>query len=309
MTVSLRSRSIDAMAQQTAVAPVSAIVTAFDRIGPTLETLRILKDCRPAAAQILVHVDGNQRECADAIRSAHADVIVLVSAGSVGPGGGRNALVASATQAIVASFDDDSYPLDRDYFARVAAVFERLPDASVVGGHVYHRHEAIAADTHDAAWVADFSGGACAYRRDHFLETGGYVPVTTAYGMEEVDLALRLHARGRRVLQTPWLRVFHDTDLARHADPGVTAASVSNIALLAYLRYPVSLWAVGAAQVLRRIAWLLVNGRHRGVLRGLANIPAHLRAHGFSRCLVSASAVRSYLRLRRHPVPVQWGSL
>ena len=185
--------------------------------------------------------------------------------------------------------------------------FAIADEASIVGGHVYHRHEAIGADEETAAWVADFSGGACAYRREHFLATGGYVSLETAYGMEEVDLALRLHAQGRRILQTSWLRVFHDTDLARHADPTVTTASVANLALLTYLRYPRSMWPLGVAQIFKRIWWLLGHGRRRGVLRGLTIIRATLRKHRGSRRLVAATAVRSYLRLRRNPVPIELG--
>ena len=294
---------------QQSAAAISAIVTAYDRIERTIETIRTLKKCRPPAAEILVHVDGNQQQCAAAIRAAHPDVAVLVSPGRIGPGGGRNRLIAAASQPLVASFDDDSYPIDQDFFARVVSVFERVPQASVINGHVYHRHQSIGIDQQDAAWVADFSGGACAYRRDHFLETGGYVPLETAYGMEEVDLALRLHARGRRVLQTSWLRVFHDTDLTRHADPEVTAASVSNIALLTYLRYPKSLWPVGAAQLCKRVWWLFTNGRRRGVLSGVARIRTMAAAHRAARQLLPAAAVRSYLRLRRNPVPVAWGPI
>lgn len=289
------------------VSRVTAIVTAYQRLDRTLETLRALEQCAPPPDEILVHVDGNQAACADAIRRAHPAVRVLLSAAHVGPGGGRNAMIAAATHPIVASFDDDSYPIDRDYFARLVDVLGRVPGASVVGAHVYHRHETVRAAERSADWVADFAGGACAYRRDHFLETGGYVPLPTAYGMEEVDLALRLHARGRRVLQTPWLRVFHDTDLARHADPAVTAASVSNLALLTYLRYPAPVWIVGAGQCLNRIWWLLGHGRRRGVLEGIRRIPAVLRRHRASRRPVPSSVVLSYLRLRRHAVPASLG--
>jgi GT2 family glycosyltransferase len=284
------------------VSGVAAIVTAFQRIDLTLATLRKLEDCVPPPAEILVHVDGNQQACAVAIRQAHPAVQVLISESNAGPGGGRNRLIAATTQALVASFDDDSYPIDADYFSRVAELFRLFPEASVIGASVYHRDEAIAPDTRTAAWVADFAGGACAYRRGEFLESGGYVPVETAYGMEEVDLALRLHATGGRVLQTPWLRVFHDTDRARHADPAVTAASIANIALLAYLRYPTWLWAVGVGQGLNRIAWLLGHGRRRGVVSGLAGIPAVLRQYATARRQVTAAALFSYLRLRRHPV-------
>jgi len=180
-----------------------------------------------------------------------------------------------------------------------------VSDASVVSACVYHRHQVVEEDRRTAAWVADFSGGACAYRRDHFLEAEGYLPIATAYGAEEVDMALRLHSRGRKVLLTPWLRVFHDTDLARHAEPKVTAASIANLALLTYLRYPVSLWIVGAGQCANRIWWLVRNGRARGVLRGLRDIPPTLRRHRAARRLVRAADVLSYLRLRRRSEPVE----
>jgi hypothetical protein len=101
--------------------------------------------------------------------------------------------------------------------------------------------------------------------------------------------------------------VFHDTDLARHADPRVTAASIANLALLTYLRYPIAMWAVGVGQMVNRIRWLLGHGRHRGVMSGLARIPSTLRTHRGHRQTVPASAVRSYLRLRRHPVAVPLG--
>jgi GT2 family glycosyltransferase len=250
-------------------------------------------------------VDGNQQQCAEAIRRAHPQVRILVSEAIVGPGGARNLLIGAASHAIVASFDDDSFPIDADYFARLAIIVEQVRDASVVAACVYHRHQVVEDDRRSAAWVADFSGGACAYRRDHFLEAEGYVPIATAYGAEEVDIALRLHARGRKVLLTPGLRVFHDTDLARHAEPAVTAASIANLALLTYLRYPVSLWAVGAGQCANRIWWLVRNGRSRGVLRGLRDIPATLRHHRAARRLVAATDVLSYLRLRRNAEPVE----
>lgn len=284
-------------------APITAIVTAYRRVDEVLHTLRVLTGCEPRPAEILVHVDGGEQACVTAVRREFPLVGVLVSEHRAGPGGGRNRLVAAATQPIVASFDDDSYPLDPDYFARLQQVFEAFPDAWVVDAHVFHRHQRVAPASPGAEWVADFSGGGCAYRPERFLETGGYVPLPTAYGMEEVDLGLRMHARGGRVVRSRSLRVFHNTDLARHADPEVTSASIANIALLAYLRYPVSLWAIGAAQCANRIQWLVRHGRRRGVLRGLAAIPGAILAHRRERRPLPARAVRSFLALRRRPLP------
>ena len=288
----------------TAAAPISAIVTAFARVEQTLETLRILQQCRPAPVEILAHVDGQQHSLAETIRRTHPAVRVLVSDTTVGPGGGRNALMAAATQPIVASFDDDSYPIDADYFARVQRLFDDFPEAGVVDAHVFHLNQSIELDADHSAWVADFSGGACAYRRARFLETGGYVSLPIAYGMEEVDFGLRFHAAGGRILRSRRLRVFHNTDLTRHADATVTAASISNIALLAYLRYPRWLWAIAGGQCLRRMGWLLRHGRWRGIASGLVAIPRVIGRYRQARHPISARALQSYFQLRRNPIAV-----
>lgn len=284
-------------------APVTAIVTAHRRIEQVLDTLRRLLACVPPPAEVLVHVDANERACADAIGRHHPGLQVIVSSERVGPGGGRNRLVAAARHELIASFDDDSYPLDGDYFARVGAIFEQHPAASVVTARVFHLHEPVEPSAMAAEWTADFSGGACAYRRSQYLRTGGYVPLATAYGMEEVDFSLRLHALGGRVLKSDWLRVCHHTDLSHHSDPQVTAASISNIALLAFLRYPPTLWGAGVAQCLNRIQWLLRHGRRRGVLTGIADIPRTLARHRQHRRPLSRQTLRAYWALRRRPVP------
>ena len=283
-------------------AGISAIVTAYERVDQTLATLRVIQSCVPPPDEVLVHVDANQVKCEEAIRTAFPEVRVLRSGDQVGPGGGRNKLINAAQFEFVASFDDDSYPIDSDYFARARKVFVRFPEASVICAALYHTGESIGLDDRSAQWTADFSGGACIFRRSAFVEAGGYVPLPVAYGMEEVDLAIRLHSRGGRILTTPWLRVFHNTDLKRHGDPRVTAGSIANLALLAYLRYPVSLWVIGVGQCANRLLWLLRHGRRRGILKGLTMIPAHLRANHQYRLPLSKSAVRSYLALRRAPV-------
>ena len=284
-------------------APITAIVTGYRRVDDLLKTIRILQGCEPAPAEILVHIDGGRHETAAAVTREFPDLTVFVSDQRVGPGGGRNRMAAEASHDLVASFDDDSYPIDRDYFERVQQTFAQFPDAWVVDAQVFHLNEAIEPDTTASEWVADFSGGACAYRRERYLQTGGYVPLPTAYGMEEVDFGLRLHALGGRVLRSRRLRVFHHTDLAHHADPSITSASIVNLALLTYLRYPLSMWAIGAGQCANRIQWLLRHGRRRGVLNGLVSIPAAIAEHRRERDPLPRRAVRSFLALRRAPRP------
>lgn len=282
---------------------ISAIVPAFDKARLAIDTLRRIYACEPPPDEVIVHVDANQRSCAKEIQNAFPNMTIIVTNDHVGPGGSRNRLIEACRHELVASFDDDSYPIDRDYFKRAQSIAEQFPDAAIVCGAVYHRGEVVEQDARSAYWTADFSAGACIYRRKAFLEAGGYVPLPFAYGMEEVDLALRLHARGGKILTTSWLRVFHDTDLNKHADPTVTANSIANVALLTYLRYPASLWWVGLGQCMNRVLWLLRHRRWRGIGRGLVMIPSHLKNHDEYKMRVSGDRLKSYLSLRRRPLP------
>jgi hypothetical protein len=284
--------------------PITAIVTAHKRIGQTLETLKRIQACKPRPDEVLVHVDGNQAACAEAIRQAFPDLKILTSTESIGPGGGRNKLIREARNELVASSDDDSFPLDADYFDRVMTLFTRFPMASVLAATIYHQDETVAVAREETQMVADFIGCGCAYRRSAFLKTSGYVPLPLAYGMEEVDLALRLLADENHILHSSWLRVFHDTRLQHHRDPEIVAASIANLALLTFLRYPVSLWPLGAAQCLNRIRWLVTHGRFKGVLRGVWMIPAYLWSKRRLRHPLCRETVQSFVKLRRHPIPI-----
>jgi GT2 family glycosyltransferase len=282
---------------------VSVIIPTRGRPDKLLLSLERIFQCEPAPAEVIVHVDADDDgHAANTVRSRFSDVRLIESSACLGPGGARNRLLQAATCPLVASFDDDSYPLDGDYFVRVEELFVRFPEAAIVAASIFHREEVLVASARHFAWVADFIGCGCVYRRSVFLATSGYVPVPTAYGMEEVDMALRLHADGKKILWTPWLRVFHDTDLKHQSAVVITAASISNLALLGYLRYPPSLWLTCIGQCLSRIVWLLKHGRWRGIISGLVMIPKHLRTYREYRDILPASAIRSFRVLRRSVV-------
>jgi GT2 family glycosyltransferase len=285
-----------------ATVAITAIITAYQRIEQTIETVRRIEVCRPRPDEILVHVDGNENTCADEVREAFPDVPVIVSNTSVGPGGGRNKLIAAARNDLIASFDDDSYPIDPDFFARVEVLAGAYPEAAVLAASIFHRGEAPIVDDKIAAETASFVCCGAVFRRAYFLAAGGFVPLVVAYGMEEEDLALRLINRGGLLYRSPWLRVFHDTDLSHHASAKITAGVIANLALLAWLRYPTSFWPYGALQVVNRVFWCLRVGRSAGVLAGIAAIPGYLARHRSLRRPVSKEAMR-------HKFAVRAGSL
>ncbi len=281
------------------IANVTAVIPAFNRIGKCIETLSKIYNCEPRPAEVIVHVDADRQEYAREIKSAFPETRMLGSVNRVGPGGSRNKMIEAASHNLVASFDDDSYPLDCDYFQRVVQVADALADASIISAALYHPGEQIEPPTSAMARVADFPGCACIYRRDHFKEFGGYLPIAVPYGIEEVDLALRYCSRGAVIYRANCLRVFHDNDRLEHADASITAASIVNIALLAFLRYPVLCWPIGMWQVMRRIVWLIKMGRVAGIFQGVTRIPVELLKFRRNRNALPTSAILSYLHLRR----------
>jgi GT2 family glycosyltransferase len=216
----------------------------------------------------------------------------MQSQSSRGPGGGRNLLIRRATSPLVFSFDDDSWPLDKDYFGTAAALMGEYPRAGVLTGHVYLRGTVPAPRGRIISEVHGFENCASVFRRAAFEKTGGFMPLRYGYGMEEVDLALQLRDAGWSVLRTAQLRVFHDSNLSHHATLEINSAHITNTALLAFLRYPARYWFLGLAQVLNRVCYAASQGRFRGIGHGLAAIPKSCWSYAPCRKPVSVETIR-----------------
>lgn len=262
---------------------ITVIIPTWCRPASLRHALELILACDPAPAEVLVHIDAGDTETAPMLeREFSGKVTLFRSETTQGPGGGRNLLLQHAQCPLVASFDDDSWPLDTDYFAAAARLMEANPQAGVLTGRVTLRGETPATKS-EAVWpMASYESGACVYRREAFLATRGFMPLRHAYGMEEADVALQLMDAGWTILRASSLQVFHDSELQHHVSAQINAAHITNTALLAYLRYPIRYWPLGALQVMNRVRYSLKSKRHQGILKGLLAIPvtaAQFRAH------------------------------
>jgi GT2 family glycosyltransferase len=279
---------------------IGAIVAAFDRDEQTLDTLARLKNCNPPPDEVWVHVDGGKNDLARAVRESHLDVHVLVSDANIGPGGARNRLLDSCECPLVASFDDDSFPLDADYFARIRRLAALWPDTAVFTGELCTPGLIPRPAEPFGYWTGSFLGGACVYNRPAFDDKERYVPLPVAYGMEEMDLGIRLSASKQPIMHTPWLRVYHDNDSHKHQSAAITAASLANLALLAFLRYPITAWPLGLMQVASRVFWLVQNNRIKGMLNGFRSIPSVIFKNRAERKPVKMADLMRFFSLRRN---------
>jgi GT2 family glycosyltransferase len=279
-------------------APVTVGIPTYARGTRVFETLQRILACTPPPAEIIVHVDASDGSLEQQIAERFTGVHFLSSVKRIGPGGGRDRCLRAASQPYFASFDDDSWPLDADYFARVVTHFSHSTDIGGLAACISLGNEIAPPASPITRKVQDYPGCGHALRVDAYRNISGYVDRSVAYGLEEVDVSLQLSAAGWLLLNCADLRVFHDTTLVYQPRPDITAASIENAALLVWLRYPVSLWPLGMLQYTNTIRSMLISRGMAGIAAGIWRTPIELWRHRRLRRPLSSMAVRSYLRLR-----------
>lgn len=251
--------------------PISVAIPAFGNEAALTYTLARIFQSSPLPQEVLLHFDGGWEPATDFTADAPVPVRIFRSATNLGPGGGRHRLLHEAHCELVACFDDDSWPLDADYFARVLALMTVFPNVAVMSPAVYLKEKPILPTIAEASESVGFEGSASVTRRSMYLQLPGYVPVPKPYGVEETDLSLQAHAAGFEILSSPWLRAWHNRP---HADnQHGTAPWVANEVLMAYLRYPRWLQPWGWLRALRRIKLHWAPHNTRWLLGALASSP------------------------------------
>lgn len=284
------------------IAPITVGIPTYRRGDKVLQALRQVMACDPAPAEVMVFLDGGEdAELRQRLRVEFPAAVVFSSPERIGPGGARHRMLQAASQPWFVSLDDDSWPVDADFFAQLNRHMENSEGVAVFAAVIAHRGEPMPAPAEWTQQISDYTGCGHAMRVAAYRTVTGYVERPNAYGMEERDVAMQLHAAGWQVRRCGNLRVFHDTTLGHHRDPELVAATVENAALLAWLRYPVILWPYGLLQYANVVRFMIARGRVKGLLRGLLHTPLELWRHrGLRRPLPSAS-VWSYLGLRHQP--------
>ena len=281
------------------VASVSVIIPTYNRGTKIVETLQRLSASVPAPGEIIVHIDASDGSLERCIRDLFPNVVIISSAERVGPGGGRDRCLKRCSFPFAVSFDDDSYPVDSNFFGFVEKLFREHPTAGVLECSIWHPHQPSLIRSTATKEVLSFTGCGHAIRLQAYSECTGYVPRPNAYGLEEADLSLQLFAAGWKILASRDLRVFHNTDLRHHQSAEVNSCAIANRGVLAFLRYPVLLWPWGVLQVAAKVRYCIRAGRWRGLIGGVARIPTDCWNLRRFRKVLPFGPVKTYLSLRR----------
>ena len=283
----------------TNVAPVAVVIPTYNRGLAVLAILEKIQKCEPKPAEIWVHVDLADDVIESELKRRFPDVGVLTSPIRLGPGGGRHRCLLNCSTPYAVSFDDDSYPVDSDFFAMVDGLFSDFPRAAVLGARIWHRHEPQKVRTGSLVQCPSFLGCGHAVRLAAYRRVRGYIPRPVAYGMEEHDLSLQLFAAGWQIYEAGNLRVFHDTDLRHHQSPEITSGAIANTGLYAFLHYPLIGWGLGVVQVANKVAYCIRTSRVRGIWSGIARMPVECYRHRHYRKPVPWRTLRRFLHFRK----------
>jgi len=280
-------------------APVAVVIPTYNRGSAVVSVLEKVLACDPQPAEIWEHIDRNDGVLEQNLKQRFPDVRILTSTGRLGPGGGRHRCLMACGVPYAVSLDDDSWPVDADFFAAIVPLFLKNPDAAKFGASIWHRSEAEIRRRSVVRRVASYVGCGHAMRVAAYRDIRGYLARPKHYAIEESDVGLQLFVRGWQVFLAEELRVYHDTDRTHHDAAEITASTITNLALLAFLHYPALDLGRGVAQVANRVAYCLRRGRIRGVASGIGGIVTECYRNRALRAPVRHDVLMAYLRLRQ----------
>ena len=190
---------------------VAVCITTRNRRAELERTLGVLTQCDPPPHEILVAADGCTDGTVEWLRASHPRVQLFEHTKAMGSIPARNELATACRSEVFVSFDDDSYPIERDFFAHVAELFAlhpRLAVASFPQRTDEYPASLTATSFGPSRFVGSFANSGAAIRRAVFIELGGY-PGFFFHAYEEPDLALRCAAAGWQVRHETSLTVRH----------------------------------------------------------------------------------------------------
>jgi cellulose synthase/poly-beta-1,6-N-acetylglucosamine synthase-like glycosyltransferase len=198
---------------------ISVIVPAYNAAATLGRCLAALSEQTLPPGEILVVDDGSRDET---VEIAHLYDVHVISQANAGPAAARNTGASVASGDLLLFTDADCAPA-RDWVERLAAPFVDLTVVGAKGIYQTNQAEPVARfvqieyeDKYDRMrgqegidFVDTYSA---AYRRDIFLEAGGFDTSFPTASVEDQELSFRLAAAGRRLVFVPDARVTHIHD-------------------------------------------------------------------------------------------------
>ena len=198
------------------------MIATHNRCADLRRTCTALTSLSPAPDEILICADGCTDDTIPMLLREFPAFITLENPERQGSVASRDRMLRLASADIVFSLDDDSYPVEPNFLARLKQVLGSHPEAAVVAVAEI-RHDdlsdpaALSLGERRGRYVASYANCAAAMRRDVYLELAGF-PRFFGHMYEEPDYAVQCYAAGYAVWFEPALAVLHHmSSVNRHA--------------------------------------------------------------------------------------------
>lgn len=287
--------------------PTCAITIAtHDRKDDLARTCAVISRLQPPPDAVVICADA----CADGtigfIRAEYPSFELLVNESSLGSIGSRDRMIRHTSSDVVVSFDDDSYPLETDFIARVRKLFAnpRLAVATFPQRTDEYPSSLEATDFGPSRFVGSFANSAAAIRRSIYLELGGY-PTQFHHMYEEPDFALRCVGAGFAVRFETGLTVRHHYTGAQRNELRTHHLHARNELWSVVIRCPLpQLFGVAIFRLLRQFGYASTRGAGWIVREPIWWIDF---LAGLSRCLTQRKPIpwrryRAWMELVRSPI-------
>jgi GT2 family glycosyltransferase len=284
------------------------MITTRNRCADLRQTCERLSRLNPAPLEVLIWTDGCSDATAETLRARFPQFRVFESPAPAGSVPARDQLLRAARGDVVLSLDDDSYPIEDDFLAKLRLVVNAHPEAAVItfpelrdGGRFASASKTPASRGH---YESAYANCAAAMRRSIYLQLGGFPPFFS-HMYEEPDYAVQCYAAGYGVWFEPTLSIRHHRSPRNRDELRARRLNARNELWSVWLRCPwpwlplVSLFRIwrqfrhalslGAGCVLREPLWWLDS------LSGIAHC-LHAR-----RC-ASWPRYYAWMRLARQPI-------
>ena len=286
---------------------VTVTIPTHNRRDDLRRTALALQQLDPPPDEVIVTADGCEDDTEEMLKTEFPGFRLIVNRAGRGSVVARDRMIREATSDLILSLDDDSYPVERDFLARLGDVFEQRPRLAVATfpQRTDEFPETLGQKNFgDACFCGSFVNSAAAIRRSDYLDLPGY-PASFFHAYEEPDFALQCVAAGKQVLFHPGLRIRHHYTTQTRSELRTHHCHARNEAWSVMLRCPMP-WALLVAKfrAIRQLGYACKRG-----LSWMSNepkwwfsfwkgLPCVLR----QRRPVAWSVYRNWMRLLSRPI-------
>ena len=189
----------------------AVLISTHNRRAELTRTLSALRQLDPRPDEIIICADGCSDGTPEFVRAEYPEVRLLVHDPARGSIPSRNELAAVCISDLFLSLDDDSYPIEPDFIARLRQLFAATPRLAVAA--FPQRSDEwpetlTATDFGPPRFIGSYANSGAAIRCSVFRALGGY-PDFFFHAYEEPDFALRCLADGWQVKYETGLSIRH----------------------------------------------------------------------------------------------------